>query len=278
MRLLILTAVTMTAFAANSVLNRLALKGGMIDALDFAAIRLASGAFALWVLLRLTGRVLPRGDGLPWLGAGALLLYVTGFSLAYLALDAGAGALILFGGVQITMFAGAIAVGEHVPPRRWFGAGLALLGLAWLLWPSEVGSLPFWPALSMAAAALGWGVYSLAGRGGADPLAKTTGNFLLAAVAVPGLVLLADRALPPSPAGIGLALVSGVLTSGLGYALWYRILPALGAGRAGVAQLSVPVIAALGGAVFLAEVPDLRFLLASAVVLAGVGLAVLPQK
>jgi drug/metabolite transporter (DMT)-like permease len=273
MRLALLTALTMCAFAANSVLNRMALKGGLIGAFDFAAIRLASGAVALAALVFLLGRGLPlRAPGRA-LGVMALALYMLGFSFAYLGLEAGTGALILFGGVQLTMFAGALWLGEPVAARRWIGAGLAFAGLILLLWRADGGAPPLGPALSMAAAAVGWGLYSLAGRGSGDALAGTAANFCLATPL--GLVplLFAGRAAGPTPEGIGLALLSGVVTSGLGYALWYRLLPDLGAARAAVVQLSVPVIAALGGLLILAELPDLRFVAAAAAVLGGVALA-----
>lgn len=285
MRLFFLTALTMTAFAANSVLNRAAVGGGHIDPVTFANIRLVSGALALAALV-LARRVAGRGALWPgWrgrlTGSASLLLYLTGFSLAYGALDAGAGALILFGVVQITMFAGALVRKETVPTQRWLGASLAFAGLCWLFWPDagNVISLPH--GVLMAAAGFGWGIYSLAGRGAHDPLGVTAANFVMAvppALILTALLPAAAGRVPADATGIGLALVSGVVTSGLGYALWYAILPALGATRAGVAQLSAPIIAALGGAVLLAEAPALRFWLAAVLVLGGVALASLPQR
>lgn len=281
MRHFLLTALAMCAFAANSVLNRMAIVGQGMDPLDFAAIRLAAGAVALWVLVRLSGRRLALSGRSRWSGALSLLVYMIGFSLAYLALGAGVGALILFGSVQITMFAGALLAREAVPQRRWLGAGIAMAGLIWLLAPHGTGRLAPLPGLSMAVAGAGWGLYSLAGRREADPLAATAANFLLAAP----VAALAALILPAAAGntgltlnGAGLALLSGVVTSGLGYALWYRLLPALGATRAGVAQLSVPVIAAAGGLVLLGERPDAIFLVATALVLGGVGLSVLPER
>ncbi len=273
MRLLALVAVVMVAFAANSVLNRLALADGDIGPAAFAAIRLASGALVL------AGLVLARGGRLPLrapgraLGAGSLALYVLGFSFAYLTLDAGLGALILFGGVQITMFVGAVLAREAIPARRWLGAAVAFAGLVWLLWPEGAGAPDPVGSALMAAAALGWGVYSLIGRRAADPLVATAANFMLA---LPfGLVALAlvPDIVGATGFGIGLAIVSGAVTSGLGYALWYAVLPRLDASQAAVAQLTVPVIAMLGGAVFLAEAPGLRILAAGAVVLAGVAIS-----
>lgn len=276
MRLFLLTALVMCAFAANSVLNRLAIVGTGIDPLIFAALRLGSGALALGLMVQHGGQGMVLRGGRRVLGALALFLYMIGFSLAYTALEAGAGALILFGGVQVTMFAGALWSGEAVPVRRWAGAAMALSGLAWLLWPqSGVGVVTLWPALSMAAAAVGWGLYSLMGRSEHDPLAATAANFILA---FPAAALLALLLAAPGGGlslwGVVLAVLSGVVASGAGYALWYRILPELGAARAAVAQLTVPVIAALAGMALLAERPGMGFLLAALLVLGGVGLSV----
>jgi drug/metabolite transporter (DMT)-like permease len=275
MRLFLLTALTMLAFAGNSVLNRWAVGPGHIGAVEFAVIRLLAGAAILAVL------VLWQRGGLGWpgwrgRGAGVLGLsaYLLGFSLAYRGIDAGTGALVLFGTVQMTMFAGALISREAVPVRRWAGAGLALGGLALIAAPGAVEAMPL--AL-MAMAGVGWGIYSLAGRGAADPLAATAWNFLLSVPLVLPLGLVVDMA-PPDGAGIMLAVVSGAVTSGLGYALWYAVLPGLGAARAAVAQLTVPVLAALGGAVLLAEVPGLWFWLAAALVLGGVAVASLPYR
>lgn len=275
MRLFLLTALTMLAFAANSVLNRWAVGPGHIGAVEFAALRLVSGAAMLGAL------VLWQRGGVVWPGArgrlaGVLGLsaYLLGFSLAYRGLDAGTGALVLFGMVQVTMFAGALVAREAVPARRWMGAGLALAGLALIAAP---GVVAWGPLALMAVAGVGWGLYSLAGRGVADPLAATAWNFMLALPVVLPLGLLSGFARPDAT-GLALAVVSGAVTSGLGYALWYAVLPRLGAARAGVAQLSVPVLAALGGAVLLAEMPGLRFWLAALLVLGGVALASLPYR
>lgn len=270
MRLFLLTALTMIAFAANSVLNRVALADGDMEAALFGVIRLVSGALMLGVLLVLRGNrgsLKLRKSVVP---VAALLAYIFGFSAAYGALDPGFGALVLFSVVQVTMFAGAVLAREYVPPGRWAGAVLALAGLAWLLWPDGemVFSLPHVGAMS--AAGIGWGVYSLFGRAAKDPLQATAMNFTLAAM-VGGLGLFGVGVSGNAPVqGVGLAVVSGALTSGLGYALWYQVLPTLGAARAAVAQLSVPVIALAGGAVFAGEVLTVRFLLASALVMAGV--------
>ncbi|MEQ9041371.1 MAG: DMT family transporter [Silicimonas sp.] len=271
-RLFMLAALTMVAFAANSVLNRAALTGGDTGPAAFAAIRLVSGALCLAALVAMrTG--LPRLAGPKrWVGTGSLLLYMLGFSFAYVALDAGVGALILFGGVQITMFAGALMGGERPHPARWTGAAIAFAGLAWLLWPAGTAAPDPVAAMMMGAAAIGWGVYSLAGRGTGDPLSNTAANFILAAP----FALAVWFALPDAigPRGALLAVISGAVTSGVGYAMWYSLLPKIDASVAALAQLTVPVIALLGGAALLAEAPTLRLILASAIVLGGVAFGV----
>jgi drug/metabolite transporter (DMT)-like permease len=244
MRLFLLTALVMLAFAANSVLNRMAVAGGDIGAVEFAVIRLAAGAGVLLALVLWRGRGL-RGATVA--GVTGLVIYLFGFSLAYGRLDAGTGALVLFGVVQVTMFAGALLSGEGVPTRRWVGAGLALGGLAVLVAPAGGGWAGF---AAMAAAGVGWGLYAL---------------------------LIGVDFGAASPRGVGLAVLSGAVTSGLGYALWYAVLPALGAGRAAVAQLTVPLIAAAGGAALIGEAVGWRFALAAALVLGGVAWASLPK-
>jgi drug/metabolite transporter (DMT)-like permease len=281
MRLAALTALVMMAFAANSVLNRAAVATGEIGALDFALVRAVAGAAVLVLLIRLRhGRVLllePRRI----LGGVMLTTYLIGFSIAYLAMDAGLGALILFGGVQVTMFAGGLALGERPPRRRWIGAALALAGLAWLVWPGSTVAAPLWALAAMGAAALGWGAYSLIGRGSADPMGDTAAAFVWATVAGFVLVLVQTGGATvnlSSVTGLALAIVSGAVTSGLGYALWYAVLPRIGASVAGLVQLSVPVIAALGGVVILAEAPTLRMLGAGALVLGGIAWGLWPQR
>ncbi|MCF8485476.1 MAG: DMT family transporter [Rhodobacteraceae bacterium] len=282
MRVVLLTMVAMTAFAANSVLNRMAVGAGLVDPLTFAWVRLLAGAMALGLLVAL--RAVLRGGAL-WAGwrgrvagVAGLLIYLLAFSLAYRSLDAGIGALILFGSVQITMFGGALMAREVVPLARWLGAGLAFAGLVLLL-ATGGAQVPGREAALMACAGMGWGVYSLAGRRAKDALGATAWNFMLA---VPVLFVLLAM-VPPSadaPAaqvlGLWLAVVSGAVTSGLGYALWYHLVPQLGAARAAVAQLTVPVLAAGGGALWLGEGVGLRFAVAAALVLGGVAVANLP--
>lgn len=277
MRLFGLTALTMLAFAANSVLNRMALAGGHIGAGDFGTIRLFAGAAMLVALCFVLRGGLRLNPPARVIGVLALLTYMYGFSLAYDTLDAGLGALILFGMVQVTMFTGGLIAGDQMPPRRYIGAAMALAGLGWLLWPSGGVSVSLWHGLFMSIAGIGWGIYSLDGRKAADALQATAANFLLAAPLglLIGLILPAS-ATPISGTGVGLAIVAGALTSGLGYALWYSVLPRLTASVAGVAQLTVPVIAIAGGMIFLGEALTLHAVLASALVLGGVAVSVLP--
>ncbi|MBI1171719.1 EamA family transporter [bacterium] len=276
MRLFGLTCLVMLAFAANSVLNRMAVGTGLIAPVPFAVVRLAAGALALGGLL-----LMRRGGGRRWPGwrgrlpgVLGLLVYLFGFSAAYLNLDAGTGALILFGVVQVTMFAGALWSREALPPRRIGGAALALVGLALLVSPRGGA---FWPEVWMALAGMGWGIYSLAGRGQRDALAASAWNFGLALPV--GLVVLARAPGHWSAEGLALAALSGAVTSGMGYALWYAVVPRLGAGRAATAQLTVPLIAALGGFALLAELPGPGFWRAAVLVLGGVALAsVAPRR
>ncbi|MFY0692418.1 MAG: DMT family transporter [Paracoccaceae bacterium] len=271
MRLFLLTALTMIAFAANSVLNRLALAEGAIGPGDFAAIRLVAGAVMLWGLVQIgTG---PRWPKFQPVGAVSLLLYVLGFSFAYISLEAGVGALILFGGVQVTMFAGAALAREQMPPARWIGALVAFGGLVYLLWPGEAGAPELLGSGLMLAAALGWGIYSLHGRGAVDPVAATASNFIYATPLGLAAALLWPDAVPLQGTGIWLAILSGAVTSGLGYALWYSVLPRLPATIAGTAQLTVPIIALGGGILFLGEALTLRFAIATVLVLGGIALS-----
>ncbi|MES2665808.1 MAG: DMT family transporter [Pseudomonadota bacterium] len=273
MRLFLLTAVAMLAFAANSLLTRAGVAAGLIGPMEFALWRVVAGTGVLGLLVVLRGgRLWPARVA----GGAGLVVYLVGFSLAYAGLSAGIGALILFGVVQITMFGGAVLAREPVPVARWIGAGVAFAGLVVLLAPGGA-SVSLYHAGLMAAAGAGWGYYSLAARpkdagGQGDPLGVTAANFVLAVPVVAMVWAVLPGGVGAAPMGIGLAVVSGAVTSGLGYALWYRLVPQLGAARAGVAQLTVPVLAALGG-IALGEDVTLRFAIAAGLVLGGVGLA-----
>ncbi len=276
---MLLTMLAMCAFAANSVLNRMAVAGGAIDPVAFAVVRLVAGALALAGVV-LVRRGLRRGSVIwagwqgRFAGVAGLLVYLMGFSLAYGGLDAGTGALILFGVVQVTMFAGALVAREGVPRQRWAGAVLAFAGLVMLLWPGDAAISPWHAGLMMGAGA-GWGIYSLAGRRAGDPVAATAANFALGVPVMLCLLPWLPMAVPMGDAtawGIWLAVLSGVVTSGMGYALWYGLVPQLGAARAALAQLTVPVIAAAAGLVWLDEPVGWRFTLAAGLVLGGVAL------
>lgn len=267
-----LTALIMAAFAANSVLARLALRTTEIDAATFSAVRLAAGAAVLWAVTRRRG----RGGG-SWPSAVALFVYVAAFSFAYLALATGTGALVLFGTVQITMIGWGVAQGERLSLAQGAGLALALGGLAVLVAPG-VSAPPLGPALVMATSGVAWGVYSLRGRGAVRPAAESAGNFWRAALL--GLALLGVVAALPGAAvrldgpGLALAVVSGGVTSGLGYVGWYVALPALRSTTAATVQLSVPVLAALGGLAFVGDPVTLRLALASAVTLTGIAVVI----
>jgi len=265
----------MMAFAANSILCRLALGSGLIDAASFTTIRVASGAALLALLLRLRTMRAERA-GSNWRSAAMLFTYMAFFSFAYLSLDAGTGALILFGAVQLTMFVAALRAGEPFPLLSWFGFVVAIAGLVYLVSPGVTAPDPAGAGL-MSVAGVAWGFYSLSGRGVRDPLGATARNFLYSVplVLLVSLVFLGD--LSVTPAGLALAIASGALASGCGYAIWYAALPGLSATRAATVQLSVPVIAAFAGVLLLSEALTARLVLASALTLSGVAI-VLAQR
>ncbi len=276
LRILLLGSLAMIAFAANSVLARFALVDGASGAWSFTLIRLISGALALALLVRLK----VKGTG-SWTGAASLLIYVAGFSYAYLALGAGFGALVLFAVVQFTMVGWALKSGERLSPLQWAGLIAAFGALVWLLSPSLSAPSSGLAILSMMAAGMGWGAYSLIGRSSKAPTRDTAGNFLrasLIALLLTPLVFVTQPEAMPGNTAIAAALASGIITYGLGYAIWYGVLPALGRAQAGILQLTVPAIAALGGVLFLSEPLTLRLALSAAIILGGVGLAILRQK
>ena len=271
-----LTAVAMTAFAANSLLCRLALRTELIDPASFTSLRLISGAAVLWLLLRLRGG--GQGRAGDWRSAAALFVYAAGFSFAYVSLGVGVGALLLFGAVQATMLAAGYRSGERPGPVQGVGLALSVAGLVFLVMPGLAAPAPLGAAL-MLAAGVAWGVYSLRGRGNAtEPTLATAGNFLLAAP----LALLFNLPFLPrlhmEAAGVVYALASGVLASGLGYVVWYAALKGLTATRAAIVQLCVPVLAAFGGVLLLDESVTPRLLIASCAILGGVAFAVLGKQ
>ncbi len=274
-RLVALTSLAMIAFAGNSLLCRLALKHSHIDAASFTTVRLISGAVMLWLVARMS-RNIGKGTG-NWLSAFALFAYAAGFSFAYVSLSAATGALLLFGAVQTTMIGHGIWVGERLLRQQLVGLVLALGGLVGLLLPG-LSAPPLSGSLLMLSAGVAWGVYSLRGKGAGDPTRVTAGNFLRAIPIAAALSLLTHDSASVDSAGLWYAVSSGALTSGIGYAIWYTALPALKATNAATVQLSVPVIAALGGIVFLGEPLTLRLLLTSVAVLGGIALVILEKQ
>ncbi|MFM0164958.1 DMT family transporter [Paraburkholderia sediminicola] len=268
----VLTAVAMLAFAANSLLCRLALQRGAIDPVSFAGIRLVSGAIMLAVIVRFRS-ARPAARQADWLAAATLFAYVAFFSFAYLTLSAGTGALILFGAVQLTMFSVGLRSGEKFGPLAWLGLALAVGGLVYLVSPG-IAAPPLVGAALMAIAGVAWGVYSLRGRGVADPLAATAGNFARAAPLglLMSVLFITDARAYANEAGVALAIASGALTSGIGYVIWYAALSKLTALRAATVQLSVPLIAAFGGVAFLSEAITPRLAAASAAILGGIAM------
>jgi drug/metabolite transporter (DMT)-like permease len=271
LRVPLLTVFAMLAFASNSLLCRVALRDTAIDAASFTAIRLASGALILVILLRLRG-VRPTAGG-SWPMAVMLSAYAAFFSFAYRDLTAATGALLLFGAVQLTMMGWGLWRGERIAGLGLVGLVIAVAGLVVLLLPGLAAPPPLAAALMLGAGAA-WGVYSLLGRGAGDPTAATGGNFLRSVPFAALLVLTTVGHETADPMGVFYAVLSGAVTSGLGYVLWYAALPALSATSAATIQLSVPAIAALGGAVLLAEPVTMRLLLASVAVLGGIALTI----
>ena len=272
MKIFSLVALAMIAFAANSVLTRIGVAHYGMDAFVFAAIRVAAGAITLVAVVVLRGQSPFDGMLRRPAGAVALAVYMIGFSWAYLSLGAGLGALILFGALQIMLFGWAVFRGQHVPAMRWIGAACAVIGLTVLLWPAGAVVVPLGGAFAMLTATAGWAVYTVLGQGVRDPLVVTAGNFILCfPLVVLGLLFASDA--PVVVGGVVCAVIAGAVTSGLGYALWYRVLPSLPTTTASVAQLSVPVIAVLGGVIFLAEPVSLRMAVAGILVLGGIAVS-----
>lgn len=274
----IYTVLALIAFAANSVLCRLALGEQSIDAGSFTVIRLVSGVLILLLIWRLTRRSEPdssQGQG-NWFAGAMLFLYAIAFSYAYISLDTGTGALILFGMVQITMITYSLFTGQKLGWREWAGLFLASSGLVWLLAPS-INTPALHGFILMAVAGIAWGAYTLKGRGSVSPLADTCFNFVrtLPLVGISLLLVIAESEL--SYRGVLLAVASGAIASGVGYAIWYQALAGLSAIQAGVLQLLVPVIAALGGVLFAAEPVTLRLVISGLLVLGGILLVLLSR-
>lgn len=274
---ILLTVAALLAFAANSVLTRAALAGTTIDAVSFTATRIASGALTLWLIVRIRTSG-AEGTG-SWISALALFGYAIAFSLAYRSLTAATGALLLFGAVQVTMIGWGLLRGERLARIQWAGVGLAMAGLVWLLMPGLSAPAPGAAALMLAAGAA-WGVYTLRARGVGDPTRVTAANFVRAAL--PAAALLAVVALAGESTwdgrGVALAVASGAVASGLGYAIWYAALKHIATHTAAVSQLSVPVITAVAGVLLLSEPLAWPTVTGGACVLGGIALVIRPPR
>lgn len=271
MRTVIFTALALVAFAGNSLLCRMALGPAAIDAASFSTIRIIAGAICLWLITLVTrqGSVWTHGS---WTSAAILFVYAIPFSYAYGLLTAGTGALILFGTVQVTMIGGALFEGERPHARQWVGLLVAIAGLVYLLLPGIAAPPPFGAAL-MAIAGVCWALYSIQGRGEVDPVAQNGGNFVRTLPMLIVASLLALKLQHIEMRGAILATLSGAVTTGLGYAVWYSALRGLTATRAALVQLLVPVITVTGGVVLLREPLSPRVVLSAAIVIGGIALA-----
>jgi drug/metabolite transporter (DMT)-like permease len=284
MRLILLTSLTMLAFAANSLLTRIAIDQMGAEPLGFALIRTLAGAAMLVCLVTIRSHKIrwkPFFASASPLGAISLAVYMAGFSFAYREMDAGLGALVLFGVVQVTMLGAAALRGDALGLRQGFGAALAFAGLLLVLWPS--GASGGWASAAMVAAGVGWAAYSISGRHARDSLLVTAANFIwcLPLVALThlsqGLGHGLGFGLNYSAGALGLGILCGAVTSGLGYALWYHVLPQIRQSSAAIVQLSVPIIAVLAGSVLLREPITFAILAGGAMVLLGIAIAVTAQ-
>jgi len=276
LKTLVLTALALIAFAANSVLCRMALGEQHIDAASFSVIRLLSGAVILMLILSLKNRARSAACG-NWLSASMLFLYAIAFSYAYLSLQTGTGALILFASVQITMILFSLFSGNRLHASEWLGVVIAFAGFVYLVLPG-VSAPSLQGFVLMTIAGIAWGVYSLRGRSSQSPLADTAFNFLRTLpFAALVLVFTVSNAHMDSQ-GILLAMLSGAVASGIGYSIWYAALGGLSTTQAAVVQLSVPVIAALGGVVLVSEPITLRLVVSSVLILGGILLVVMGRR
>lgn len=269
---ILLTTLAMIAFASNSLLNRLALGQNVIDPTSYTTVRLVSGAVMLFIIAsiqRKTNQPILRGS---WISAAFLFLYAITFSFAYLSLSTGTGALILFGSVQVTMIVVALRSGERPSSLEWIGLFLALGGLVYLVFPGLTAPSSLGSAL-MTVAGIAWGFYTLRGRGSQNPLGDTAGNFVYSVPMILVILFVSLKTVHLSLNGVIYAVLSGALASGVGYAVWYTALRGLTTTRAATVQLSVPIIAALGGVIFLAENVSVRLFVAGVLILGGIALS-----
>lgn len=272
MKIFVLTTLALTAFAFNSILCRMALATGEIDAASFTVIRLLSGTVTLAALLLATGKTQKLFSSGNWTSSFFLFAYAIAFSFAYLGLTTGTGALILFGSVQLTMFGVSLFRGLRPGAFEWIGLAVAFAGLVYLVLPG-LAAPPLISAALMASAGIAWGFYTLRGKGSDDPLADTAGNFLRSLPMVFAVGAVYFSAVQVSTRGAILAVISGAIASGIGYSIWYAVLKYHTPTRAGILQLAVPVIAAVGGILLLAETASIRLLIAGNLILGGIGLA-----
>ena len=277
MKNLFIITLVMTAFAANSIITRLALSSNLIGPSNFALLRAGSAALILVLLVLFIQKKIPKFKINSIISSLALVGYLVGFSFAYLTINTGVGALILFGGSMIVMFTGALLLKEDISILRFIGVFLSLIGL-YILTDPRFGDNSLFGIILMFLAAFSWGIYSILGHGQNNPLSNTAINFVLALLLIIPITLFIPDQTNTSPYGILLAIISGSITSGLGYTLWYWILPKINITSASIAQLTVPLIAALGGYLFISETLNWQFYIASFLILGGIGLPYLFKK
>jgi drug/metabolite transporter (DMT)-like permease len=277
MKLFFLISTVMTAFAANSVLTRLALTSNSIGPSNFAFLRAASGALVLLLLVLIIQKQIPRFKLNSIISALSLVCYLIGFSFSYLTVDTGIGALILFGGSMIVMFVSALFLQEKIPLTRFIGVFISLLGLFILVDPGFAENSLFGVAL-MFLASFGWGLYSVLGSRQKNPLSNTAGNFIIALIIIIPITFIIPDKVETNYYGFFLAIFSGSITSGLGYSLWYWVLPKINITTASTAQLTVPLIAAFGGYLFIWESLNWQFYIAAILILGGISLPVFYKR
>ena len=277
MKNLFIITLVMIAFAANSIITRLALSSNLIGPSNFALLRAGSAALILVLLVLFIQKKIPKFKINSIISSLALVGYLVGFSFAYLTINTGVGALILFGGSMIVMFTGALLLKEDISILRFIGVFLSLIGL-YILTDPRFGDNSLFGIILMFLAAFSWGIYSILGHGQNNPLSNTAINFVLALLLIIPIALFIPDQTNTSPYGILLAIISGSITSGLGYTLWYWILPKINITSASIAQLSVPLIAALGGYLFISETLNWQFYIASFLILGGIGLPYIFKK
>ena len=277
MKNLFIITLVMIAFAANSIITRLALSSNLIGPSNFALLRAGSAALILVLLVLFIQKKIPKFKINSIISSLALVGYLVGFSFAYLTINTGVGALILFGGSMVVMFTGALLLKENISILRFIGVFLSLIGL-YILTDPRFGDNSLFGIILMFLAAFSWGIYSILGHGQNNPLSNTAINFVLALLLIIPITLFIPDQTNTSPYGILLAIISGSITSGLGYTLWYWILPKINITSASIAQLTVPLIAALGGYLFISETLNWQFYIASFLILGGIGLPYIYKK